>query len=246
MAHKTLMKEETKTRILHTALRIFAQKGFDATSVSEIAASADVNKALIYYYFSSKEDILDTLIQKVSLQMEELSLDFIRMHIVSMIEQKRLDILQDRFRFSSREDLNFFIEKSIEYYRRLIGFAEKRKDFFKILLSESLKETKHSHALFDLFEVSKTPWTNRAYHEIKDADEDFCFTDEFLIFRFFFTMLPIVELSIYGQQLSKAMGKTHAQLSELFLYLIRRLIESVVKGNDIFLKMPQDSTQDRL
>lgn len=43
---------EAKERILHASIQLFSEKGFDATSVTEIAKSADVTKALIYYYFN--------------------------------------------------------------------------------------------------------------------------------------------------------------------------------------------------
>ena len=36
-------------------MNLFGQKGFDGTSVREIAAGADVNLAMINYYFGSKE-----------------------------------------------------------------------------------------------------------------------------------------------------------------------------------------------
>ena len=40
--------KEAKERILHAAIQLFLKKGFDATSVTEIAQSANVTKALIY------------------------------------------------------------------------------------------------------------------------------------------------------------------------------------------------------
>ena len=46
--------EKTRQKILDAAERLFADQGFDATSVESIAAAAGVNKALIYYYFKDK------------------------------------------------------------------------------------------------------------------------------------------------------------------------------------------------
>ena len=51
----------TRARILKTAEKLFSEKGFDGARVDEIARDAGVNKALIYYYFKSKDDILDAL-----------------------------------------------------------------------------------------------------------------------------------------------------------------------------------------
>ncbi len=48
--------------IMEIAKALFAQHGFDATSVRDIAQRAHINVAMINYYFNSKENLLDTLI----------------------------------------------------------------------------------------------------------------------------------------------------------------------------------------
>jgi AcrR family transcriptional regulator len=44
--------------ILQEAVRLFAEKGFDATSVQDIVTAAHVTKGAFYYYFTSKNDLL--------------------------------------------------------------------------------------------------------------------------------------------------------------------------------------------
>lgn len=51
----------TRDRILDVALRLFTEKGFDATSLQEIADHLGFTKAALYYHFRSKEDILMAL-----------------------------------------------------------------------------------------------------------------------------------------------------------------------------------------
>lgn len=53
-------KRET---ILSTAMKLFGQKGFEGTSVREIAADADVNPAMISYYFGSKEKLFEKMVE---------------------------------------------------------------------------------------------------------------------------------------------------------------------------------------
>jgi len=48
---------DNRDNILDTAGRLFAQNGFDATTMNNLAKEASVNKALIYYYFEDKDDI---------------------------------------------------------------------------------------------------------------------------------------------------------------------------------------------
>ena len=45
---------EARTRLLHTALKLFSEKGFARTSTREIAQAAGVNIAAIHYYFGDK------------------------------------------------------------------------------------------------------------------------------------------------------------------------------------------------
>ena len=56
---------ETKSQlILNTALRLFAERGFYATTVSAIAKEAEVSKGLMYNYFESKDEILLVLFEQ--------------------------------------------------------------------------------------------------------------------------------------------------------------------------------------
>ncbi|USY54743.1 forespore capture DNA-binding protein RefZ [Bacillus sp. 1780r2a1] len=53
---------KTKERIIDAAVSLFNAKGFDGTSVREIATRAKVNVANISYYFEGKEGLLETLV----------------------------------------------------------------------------------------------------------------------------------------------------------------------------------------
>ena len=57
-----LEKKEAKQRILDTAVKLFAQRGYAAVGVREIAAQAEVNLAMISYYFNGKVGILQQLL----------------------------------------------------------------------------------------------------------------------------------------------------------------------------------------
>ena len=53
---------DKREHILVKAEELFAEKGFDGTSVRDIAQQAGVNLAMISYYFGSKEKLLEALI----------------------------------------------------------------------------------------------------------------------------------------------------------------------------------------
>jgi AcrR family transcriptional regulator len=47
-----------ESRILRAAVKLFAEKGFDATTVQEVVSAAEVTKGALYHYFDSKDDLL--------------------------------------------------------------------------------------------------------------------------------------------------------------------------------------------
>lgn len=56
-------RERTRLKIMASAAKVFAEKGFDETSVQDIADHAGIAKGTIYYYINKKEDLLLSLIK---------------------------------------------------------------------------------------------------------------------------------------------------------------------------------------
>ena len=54
----------TKERILQTALELFAAKGYEAVSVSDIAGSLGMTKGALYRHYQSKRDIFDSILKR--------------------------------------------------------------------------------------------------------------------------------------------------------------------------------------
>lgn len=110
-----MAKKSSKIRILEVAEELFSKNGFDSTSMDSIAKEANVNKALIYYYFDNKEDIIISIFKNVQ---EEL--------IKHLTEE-----LGDNKSFDAREK----IKKEIKYLKG-------RKKVINLLLMESFKENR--------------------------------------------------------------------------------------------------------
>ena len=58
------MAADKREHILAVAEKLFGDKGFDGTSVRDIAQHANVNLAMISYYFGSKEKLLEALLEQ--------------------------------------------------------------------------------------------------------------------------------------------------------------------------------------
>lgn len=55
--------DERREEIVNEAVRLFAEKGFRNTSVNDILAAVNIAKGTFYYYFKSKEELLDEAIE---------------------------------------------------------------------------------------------------------------------------------------------------------------------------------------
>jgi len=51
------MESNSKERILNAAIKIIAQKGKHGTRIEDVAQKADINKAMVYYYYSTKDNL---------------------------------------------------------------------------------------------------------------------------------------------------------------------------------------------
>lgn len=58
--------DERKNEILDTAARLFATKGYEKCTVNDILKEVNIAKGTFYYYFKSKEDVMDEIIGRVT------------------------------------------------------------------------------------------------------------------------------------------------------------------------------------
>jgi AcrR family transcriptional regulator len=64
----------TKFRIIETATRLFAERGFDAVPLRDVAIEADVNGAAVNYHFGSKEELIREVYRRIFTSLNELRL----------------------------------------------------------------------------------------------------------------------------------------------------------------------------
>jgi len=105
---------DKQIQILKTAEDLFALRGFDGTSVRDIADEAGVNVSMISYYFRSKEKLMEALFEQ-------------RMgHIIMRVES----LLKDNT-MSPQQKVSILIEDHIER-------VMERKKFYRILFCEQI------------------------------------------------------------------------------------------------------------
>jgi AcrR family transcriptional regulator len=62
---------ERKQELIDAATRLFMENGYEQTAVSDIVREVDVAQGTFYYYFGSKEDILEAVIERDMAYLEE-------------------------------------------------------------------------------------------------------------------------------------------------------------------------------
>ena len=119
MSRRERKKEETRERIINCGVSFFREKGFQETSMEEIAEESDVSKGTLYNYFENKESILvgyfQTIIADYGKNMEESFLEskdikstlFNLLDFISEIfkNDKKLAVIYFKYRMPSRFDV---------------------------------------------------------------------------------------------------------------------------------------------
>jgi AcrR family transcriptional regulator len=103
-ARPTPRAEDTRRRIYESALELFREKGFEQTTMRDIAAKAGVALGAAYYYFSSKEAIVLAFYQEMQESSHETILEALagRKKLKDRIRcvlEKRLELLAPNRKF---------------------------------------------------------------------------------------------------------------------------------------------------
>ena len=102
---------KTKRKIFETSMKLFAEKGYDATSIDEINANVGVAKGTLFYHFSSKEEIFGFLIEEgvkllknsIEIKTEKLENALDKIRAIVLIEIKVLVKYEDFMTIVLRE-----------------------------------------------------------------------------------------------------------------------------------------------
>ena len=112
-------KTTTKERILDSALTLFAEKGYDGVGVDQIAEQAGIKGPSLYKHFKGKEDILDTLFNKVE--------DYYETNFGSWIHPGKIPSSMDEFIDISLKRIQFTLhDEMIKKIRRILAMEQFR------------------------------------------------------------------------------------------------------------------------
>ena len=130
MTRRTIIDDtehSARRRILDAAAREFSASGFEGARVDEIARKAGVNKALIYYYFKSKEELLAVLFEET------------RDEVFSLFDAGTIR----RMDFTSGDDARRMLAEFLDV-------LEARQDVIRVVLMECAKRTPINDMIFTM------------------------------------------------------------------------------------------------
>jgi AcrR family transcriptional regulator len=135
----------TKETIIESALKLFSTKGFEGTSVREIAADADVNVAMINYYFGSKESLFESVVEYRASFLKGLFSDLINNTSLSSIEKIDFIIDQTIERKLSNTQFHHILHRELSLEHRpqlrdaISNILLKNMDPVKTILKKGIK-----------------------------------------------------------------------------------------------------------
>jgi len=175
--------------------------------------------------------LIKTLFEDISL----IAMGFIRNNIVAMIKNRQLDIQKDRWCFASDADAEFFYNAIIKYYEDIIDFALSHRLVVRILIFESLKNGKHHNDLFQMLDLINNKDENSFYQLIWNADQDFSYSPDNVVFKFFFGFLPLFNFAAYFDDYMASSGLDEAGIRKSFLLAYKNMVSIFFRGKDIIL-----------
>lgn len=137
---------EKQVQIIEVAERLFGDRGFDGTSVRDIAENAHVNLAMISYYFGSKEKLMEAMFRYRS--------EIFKLELESMIKNQQLTPMQkmeqliDQYieRLFSKQGFHRvmvreqMVNKNGFIAKQIYQLKSKNQELIKLLIQEGQKK----------------------------------------------------------------------------------------------------------
>jgi len=194
---------DKQIQIIETAERLFAERGFDGTSVRDIADEAGVNVAMISYYFGSKEKLMEALF--------ELRVGSIKLRVETLMKDEHLLPL---------EKVNMLIDEHIDRVMQ-------KQDFYKIMIGVLV--TNKNPAILKAANAVKIRNAEVVSELIKDGQKKGVFKKKIDVVMMLNTMVGTVSQSMMSQQYYREFNNQLDMPDDEFLVSLKRKLSIHVK-----------------
>lgn len=149
---------DTKERILLTALRLFAKDGYEAVSVSAIAGELGMTKGALYKHYASKRDIFESILARMEQRDAEQANEY-------DLPEGTAEEMPDEYRNASVDDMIAFSKAMFRYwveddfaapFRRMLTLEQYRSEEMGRLYQQYIAAGPLGY-MTDLFESAGLP-----------------------------------------------------------------------------------------
>ena len=165
-------KLRTRRLIADTAARLFAQRGYEGVTVSDVARQAEVSEQTVYNYFAGKEQLVTDLDQQVQARLCELIADRpAGTGIVASIRDYTLEFVEGIRRIDPRQargELGYLAAVSSTVHRLLLEMSDRQASALAEVILETSTVTPElarlqAIALAGVFQIIVSEAGRRAY-----------------------------------------------------------------------------------
>ncbi len=131
---------DTKEAILMTALRLFAQDGYEAVSVSQIAGALDMSKGALYKHYQNKRDIFDHIVARMEERDAERagSFELPEGTLEQMKEKYQKVSLEKFFKYCKAQFAYWTEDEFAAFFRKMLTLEQFRSEEMQALYQQYL------------------------------------------------------------------------------------------------------------
>ncbi len=199
-----MLYNDKHIQILNTAENLFASKGFEGTTVRDIAEKAGVNVAMISYYFGSKEKLMVALFEHKT--------GHIKMRVESLLKDTSITPLQK---------INMLVDEHIER-------AMQQQKFHKIMMCEQV--VNKNPVVLSLLNDVKMRNTSLISDLIKDGQKKGVFIKKVDVVLMINTMVGTVNQVMINKSYYKDFYKIEKITDEEYEELLKMKLSTHIKN----------------
>jgi AcrR family transcriptional regulator len=194
---------DKQIKIIESSEKLFAKHGFDATSIRQIADEAEINIAMISYYFGNKEKLLEAIFTYRVIDSSQ--------RLEAMLNNKSLTSFQR-------------IEQLIDYY---IERFFKQSDFYKIMMREQVNNRReNTHQLILNFKIKLQEILKKF---IQDGQKEGSFKKNIDLPMMMNTMIGTISHTVATQDYYKVINHLEDLSEEQFQKTIKKKLQTQLK-----------------
>jgi len=195
---------EKQEQIIITAEKLFAEKGFSGTSVRDIAQEANVNVAMISYYFGSKDKLLEAIF--------EYRIAFTALDLESLVNDENIAPLQKIYILIDHYTNKFFSNQC----------------FFRLMTREQMKQLEHPE-LQEIIYNSKKKNFDFISRIIQDGQKRGVFRKRVDVSLMMNTMVGTANQTFFSQMFYRRVNNLESMPDDVFQETLKKKIRLHLK-----------------